>query len=665
MPEPVGRTGQRYMPGLDGLRAVAVLAVVAYHLEIGWAGGGLLGVGIFFTLSGYLITDILLEAWSNKRLNLGQFWLARARRLLPALFVMLIVVMAWVTLGDPGRLDDLRGVAISSAFFTSNWWVIHEGVSYFDRFGPVSPLGHLWSLGIEEQFYLIWPWILLLGLKFVPAKKGNKGANPRKRVRPRLAAVTLVLAAASAILMALLFEPGFDTTRVYEGTDTRAFGLLIGAALAMVWPSRRLKSGVPPKARNLLDGAGVVSLIVIALLVWQTDQYSSFLYQGGLVLLSVATVVLIAVLAHPAPRLGPVLGVGPLRWIGVRSYAIYLWQLPIIALTTPVPNEGFDLRRATLQVLAIFLVSALSWRFIEDPVRQGAIGRLWKRWRSGEGHPGLKSKPGVVAAVIGVFAVVAAVGLFGIGPSERIAPLAVTSVSESGAQLADELSAPPVVTETVVKNKNGIKPKTSCAAVAYIGDSTSVGLTSKSYLPKRRLRLGPQFARQGALRQRFDIAGARSIIETAGNVPNAFDAAKMIKKSGFDGCWVLGLGTNDSANQQVGSPYDSQNRIERMMSVIGDNPVMWINVKTLLSTGPYANRYMRSWNDSVVEACSRYPNLRVFDWPSRVKDNWYISDGIHFTSRGYGARSHAIANALSEAFPIIQLRRYQPPCVVS
>ncbi|MGA7398186.1 MAG: acyltransferase, partial [Solirubrobacterales bacterium] len=288
MPEPVGRTGQRYMPGLDGLRAIAVLAVIAYHLDIGWAQGGLLGVGIFFTLSGYLITDILLEAWSNQRLKLGQFWLARARRLLPALFVMLIVVMAWVTLGDPSLLGDLRGVAISSALFTSNWWVIFQDQSYFDRFGPVSPLGHLWSLGIEEQFYLIWPWVLLLGLKFVPGKKGVAAANPFRRVRPRLAAVTLVLAACSAVLMAILFEPGFDTTRVYEGTDTRAFGLLIGAALAMVWPSRRLKSGVSRRIRNLLDGAGVLSLLAILLLIWRTDQYSSFLYQGGLVLLSLA-----------------------------------------------------------------------------------------------------------------------------------------------------------------------------------------------------------------------------------------------------------------------------------------------------------------------------------------------------------------------------------------
>jgi peptidoglycan/LPS O-acetylase OafA/YrhL len=143
------------MPGLDGLRAIAVLAVIAYHLNLDWASGGLLGVAVFFTLSGYLITDLLLERWAGRRLSLGEFWLARARRLLPALFVMLVVVFAWVTIGDPEQLDRLRGEAIASAFFISNWWFIFQDVSYFEQFGPPSPLGHLWSLGVEEQFYIV------------------------------------------------------------------------------------------------------------------------------------------------------------------------------------------------------------------------------------------------------------------------------------------------------------------------------------------------------------------------------------------------------------------------------------------------------------------------------------------------------------------------------
>ena len=203
------------MPGLDGLRAIAVLAVIAYHLNFGWASGGLLGVGIFFTLSGYLITDILLTQWDDKRLRLGDFWLRRARRLLPALFLMLIVVTLWVAIADHSKLSELRGEVASAALYVNNWWQISQHMSYFARFGPPSPLGHLWSLAVEEQFYLIWPWLLLAGVHLVRERR-----RPI-RIRPRLAGVTLVLAAASAIEMAVLFHPTFDATRIYDGTDTR------------------------------------------------------------------------------------------------------------------------------------------------------------------------------------------------------------------------------------------------------------------------------------------------------------------------------------------------------------------------------------------------------------------------------------------------------------
>ena len=163
MPKPVGE-GQRYLPGLDGLRAIAVAVVVAYHLGLGWAGGGLLGVGIFFTLSGYLITDILVGQWRARgRINLKDFWIRRARRLLPALFVVLAVVAAWAAIAYPGLLASLRGDIVAAALYVSNWWYIGQNASYFSRFGPPSPLGHLWSLAVEEQFYLVWPWIVLAG----------------------------------------------------------------------------------------------------------------------------------------------------------------------------------------------------------------------------------------------------------------------------------------------------------------------------------------------------------------------------------------------------------------------------------------------------------------------------------------------------------------------
>src|ERR1700729_2609771 len=240
MPEPV-RSGQRYMPGLDGLRALAVLAVIAYHEQLGWAPGGLLGVGVFFTLSGYLITDLLLGQWARSGgVNLGDFLLRRARRLLPALFVMLAVVTAWITVVSPSRLASLRGAVAAAATYSSNWFYIYTHNSYFARFAPAGPLDHLWSLAVEEQFYLVWPALLLLGLFVMRGR--------RTRTVAWLALPTLALAAASAALMAALYQPGPDPTRIYEGTDTRAAGLLIGAALAMFLAARRRPLTTVPAA---------------------------------------------------------------------------------------------------------------------------------------------------------------------------------------------------------------------------------------------------------------------------------------------------------------------------------------------------------------------------------------------------------------------------------
>ncbi len=617
------------MPGLDGLRAIAVLGVIAYHLNFEWAEGGLLGVGVFFTLSGYLITDILLnQVRRSGRIEFKSFWLARARRLLPALFVMLIVVMAWVTLIGPHQPIDFRNEALAAAGYVNNWWLIFNDVSYFARFAPPTPLKHLWSLSVEEQFYIVWPLVLLLAIKLIPELKYSTG------VRFRLATATLGAAVVSGILMAALYQPSLDPSRVYYGTDTRALELLSGAALAMVWPSRQLKANVPRQARSMIDAAGVLGLVVIGLMFWRVSEFSPFLYRGGFALLGLASVLTVAALAHPASRLGPIVGCRPMRWVGERSYGIYLWHLPIIVLTTPESAHGPDLLRAALQVAATFGVAELSWRYVENPIRHGALGRLWKQLRAGRLRR--ENVPRWGWAVGGGGAIVVVLALAGL----------------AGVGVSNEPPALGAVTKTVkVEKKTQATLATSCNAVIHIGDSTSEGLVSEEYLPNPDQLISAQYARVGATTQHLEVSGARSIYENFEGLPNAQEVAEAWTNEGFQGCWVVAMGTNEAANVAVGSTVTYEDRIDSMMSTIGEAPVLWVNVKSLVTSGPYSAENMEEWDKALLEACDRYPYMRIYDWASDVKDVWFIPDGIHFTTPGYAARGRLIADALLEAFP--------------
>ncbi|HMH94302.1 MAG TPA: acyltransferase family protein [Streptosporangiaceae bacterium] len=713
MPEPV-RGGQRYLPGLDGLRALAVLAVLAYHLGLGWAPGGLLGVGVFFTLSGYLITDLLLGQYAQAgSLKLLDFWLRRARRLLPALFVLLAVVIAWVALLHRPQLAGLRGAVAAAAAYVSNWYLIGHHTSYFAPFGPPSPLGHLWSLAVEEQFYLVWPWLLLLGLAVVAPRRGTgsravtgTGAGGRYG----LAVVTLALAGTSAAAMTMLYHPGYDPTRVYDGTDTRAFALLIGAALAFAWPTRQPRRDVSAASRWCLDGVGFVGLLVIAALVWRTTEYSPFMYRGGLAVLSLATVLVLAAVAAPAGRLGPLLGAGPLRWIGVRSYGIYLWHFPIIALTTPAGGRD-PASRAALQVAATIAVAALSWRFIEEPIRHGALSRWWSGLRArpargaapgaahGAAHGGAhgaaygaahgagqrsahgagqRSAHGAGRGAAGRLAWRPAAGLAGGVGALALAGVCLAGVIPALPASLTHPAPPPAAAgpaghpDRVTGPRSGSgagsssghnpqqalgpgtagRPRTSCQSVVHIGDSTSDGLISAAYLPKKWERITAQYKRVGLQHVHLEISGARSIVETWEGQPNARTVAEKLKAEDYNGCWVLALGTNDTADVYVGSPVGLAARIKEMMSVIGNQPVMWVNVISLPEAPvDYSESQMQLWNQALTRSCARYPNLRVFDWAAAAKPQWFISDGIHYTSAGYAARSRLIARALAAAFP--------------
>src|SRR5215203_6742833 len=340
-----------YLPGLDGLRALAVIAVLLYHSELPWIPGGFLGVEVFFVISGFLITALLLAQWRQLgHVDVKAFWLGRARRLLPALYLVLVVTLAYAVVFMPGEVAGLRGDVLAALGYVTNWYLVFGHESYFEAMGRPSLLKHLWSLAVEEQFYLLWPPMVAVGL--------SVGAR-RWRTR-RVLVVALGGAAISVALMAAFFVPGVDPSRLYYGTDTRATGLLVGAALAIVWTPElrqtRSRSRSCPTVRGfrqdgaqgrfrrrwrwmaprLLDALSLAALGTLVFLCLSLGEFDAPLYRGGLATVSLATAALIMALSHPQTRLGSaLLGWAPLRWIGERSYGIYLWHWPVFMITRP------------------------------------------------------------------------------------------------------------------------------------------------------------------------------------------------------------------------------------------------------------------------------------------------------------------------------------------
>jgi peptidoglycan/LPS O-acetylase OafA/YrhL len=366
-PAPPAAGRRARLRGLDGVRALAVLAVMAFHEGLRWIPGGFLGVDVFFVLSGYLITDLLVAQFDRSgRLDLRGFWARRARRLLPALAVVLVTVTAAVTVFEPDQLGSLRRALLGAVTFSSNWSQAVAHQSYFSVFGPPPPLQHLWSLAVEEQFYLVWPLVLAFAVF-------------RLRSRWQRAAIAWAGAAASAATMAVVYAPGSDPSFVYYGTDTHASGLLIGAALALTWPLARVAAAAPRAARAL-DVAGLAGLAALAWAITHFSGSDGALYPAGLVFAALAAGAVVTAAAAPG-RIARMLGWRPLRWLGVRSYGIYLWHWPVIALFPAVAGYGTNVAEVRLVETALpILLAAASWRWIEEPVlRNGFRAELRRR----------------------------------------------------------------------------------------------------------------------------------------------------------------------------------------------------------------------------------------------------------------------------------------------
>jgi peptidoglycan/LPS O-acetylase OafA/YrhL len=446
-------TTLRYRPGLDGVRGLAVLGVLLYHGQVSWARGGFLGVDIFFVLSGYLITSLLLAEWRRwGSIDLRGFWLRRARRLLPALFLVLVGVALYAALlASPAELASIRKDSLATIAYVANWRFVLANQSYFDQYAEPSPLRHMWSLGIEEQFYLIFP-LLLVGLLTIGARRRG------------LAVLFTLGAAGSAALAALLYQPGQDPSRVYYGTDTRLEALLVGALAAVaLWRTRparprpeRERSYLSvfgaqlrlPGAAGVLGGLGLVGVLVLFGLAKDSDGW---LYQGGFLLVAVVAVALVTGAARET-AVARLLGLTPLRQVGLISYGLYLWHWPVYVALTPARLGYAGGRLLAVRIAVTFALAIASYLLVERPIRAGALARRWSAWQL---------RPAVAASVVVVLVAVIA-GTAGAGGVA--APVTAAAAAASG--------PPPQ-----------LPPRPGDAVAFLVGDSVPYSL--RIYYPQR------------------------------------------------------------------------------------------------------------------------------------------------------------------------------------
>ena len=607
-----------YLPGLDGLRALAVVAVLLYHAGLPWLPGGFLGVEVFFVISGYLITSLLLAEWHGRgRVDLKAFWLGRARRLLPALYLVLAVTLAFAVLFLPEEVARLRGDAVAALGYATNWYLVFGQESYFETVGRPSLLQHLWSLAIEEQFYVLWPLLFFVAM-------GTKAARWRRRV---LLVAVLAGAAASALLMAILYQPGVDPSRIYYGTDTRAAGLLVGVALAFVWEPGRfftqkhLRRALRHRAERrpvplLPDVLGLAALGVLVWFCLRLDETQPFLFKGGFALVALATAVVIMVVVHPRAYLGSsLLGRQPLRWVGLRSYGIYLWHWPVFMVTRPqldVPVDGLPL--LALQLAATVILADLSYRFVETPIRRGALGRAWRALRDARGARRWWHGAGWVGTVGtgAAFCVTLGLAVAHAQPPDPPSYLSVETIHTEEAS-----SATPETNEATSESAPAGTPAGESASadpVTVVGDSVMISAAEEL----NRILDNPAFGADVGLQP----AGVIEILQkrrAAGRLGETV---------------VVHTGNNGSFTAE---------QFDEMMRVLADVPrVVFVNVK---APRPWERRN----NDVIAEGVRRYPkNALLADWhaASAGRPELFVDDGIHPQPEGQQLYADLIAARL-------------------
>jgi peptidoglycan/LPS O-acetylase OafA/YrhL len=611
-----------YLPGLDGLRALAIIGVLLYHAGIDWLPGGFLGVDVFFVISGFLITSLILEEYDRSgRIDFKRFYLGRARRLLPAVVVLLIVIGIAVLFVYQDALSVFRQDALATIFYVNNWWYVLVDQSYFESMGRPPLLKHLWSLSVEEQFYLIWPVVALLLV--------------RSGGRPLVRRIALLLAVASTVWMAVIairngYPVDADPSRAYFGTDSHSMGLLVGAALATVWRPGRLSTHIPRGTQAIVTGTGIIALAAVIAFYLFVGEFTPWLYRGGFLALAFFTTVLIAAVTHPASVLGPALGVGVLRYLGRRSYGIYLWHWPIFMVTRPGIDVPWSEPVAFAVRLALTLgVAELSYRLVEMPIRRGALGRAWQAFRSGS-KTGLRAMGTLVAAgLVTVLAGTVAIALVanpGTG-RDAVAP----DVAEAMG-IADGGPLEVSIDDDDTPDEPATSAPTGDLDTASTNSSEPTGPT----LEEIRAENGPVSVLGDSV-----VLGARDAITEA--MPGAGVDAEVSRMPGAFTGRVKKLNRRDKlANTVVIHPASNGVINEEILRKILDPLQDYEKVVIVNASVP------RSWekpNNRLINKITKdYPNVVVADWNAEAdgKSDYFVSDGVHLTKQGAAAFAELI-----------------------
>jgi len=575
--------GIQYIPAIDGLRALAVIAVMLYHLGFSWIPGGFLGVDLFFVISGYVITRLLLDSIEQSGgLDLRGFYLARARRLLPALLFTVITTTIAIGIWAPDTIKRFLTDIPFALTGTMNWWLVARQQDYFESIGRAPLLQHTWSLAVEAQFYLLWPLILYFVLK--------------RLGKSRIPVAALVIAAASGVALFLvsLSLDASNTSKVshvYFGTDTHSIGLFLGAALAVSWIPQNFTTNVSKKAQDFIDGIGVFGFIGIIATFLLIDETKPTLYKIAFPLAALFGASIIMSVVHPASRFAPILQNPVLVWIGQRSYAIYLWHWIIFQVTRPsVDLAGQMWALYALRILIVFALADISLRYVEQPIRRGAL----KNWTTGLKYRTKKERTKQTRAfalaffVVFALAAVVSVRAISIGNEQRAA------IEESLGSTEISMAAP--VDE----------------GLWVTGDSVILGI---------RATLGAQ--------EPIALINAR----IGRQAPELLEVMQRDKAEVDDSPVIFNLGNNGVLNR---------GDVAAIFEVVKDQ-------SQIIVVNAAVDRPWRDGNNALVaELAKQYPAVTLIDWSaiSAGHPEYFAPDGIHLVPTGVGVYVEEILKAL-------------------